>query len=209
MLNNKGYGFTLIILFSIIVITLAVFLFKLKIYRILSQDFYIYGEIKKCYHEYYKYVFQRQNWEKQIIYSNISNYSLVSQFNDSIGGIITSNYFKVPFYIDDYFCRKDKVNISFKGEWTNLSINYPISDLLNAEEKFDPARVQGCIKNCDYTNYDTLVVSCLYEIDGYKLVNTSFPVLVGNRIYVDLALQKDGTTLLYPFYLGTYEFLCS
>jgi hypothetical protein len=109
---------------------------------------------------------------------------------------------------------KEDINITYPSRKINVFINYPLKDLLIAEQGFNPIELQQCLDNADCSNkrqlFDGIIASCISSLDlnGFRLRNSSVPLLVGNQIYTGLEICDNGITVLLPFNLGIYSFFC-
>jgi len=214
VVNNKGYVFTPIVLFFLILVVLMVYLFRQGMISSVQQSSRIQGVIDKAYYNYEKEVSILVNDFKLIAYGNLSDSVLISSFNDSLGGILLSNNPVVPLNVQGTSVFSDLANVSYNSTTINVSLNYPVSDLINANSSFNPLFIQQCLDNNDCEGsreqYDSVFSSCIkgFVVSNFNLTNNSVPLLVGSVISVDLILTNNETTLLFPFKLGKFFFDC-
>lgn len=212
MLNNKGYVFTPLILLFFILITITVFSFKQSLINSVNEASELQGIMDNYYYNYSKEVLTLINNFKERAYTNLSNSLQVPLFNSSVNGLIISDNSLVPLLVPlkEY---KGKVNLTFKEQFVNVTINYPVASLLNAEAYFSTNSIQQCLtlKECMNNRevFDTILLECLYSYSpgGFNIRNLTVPELAGGVIYVNLSFYSNGMTLIHPFILKNNPFL--
>ncbi len=212
MLNNKGYVFVSVAVLFIVLIAVVSFSFKEKVLNEVNRGSVIEGMMDKCYYNYSKYVINLVDNFKETAYGNLSHYALVSSYNSSLGGTITTDYPLLNITVPQFDCFNGDVNMTFPSKKKDVAINYPIESLLEAVSLFKEEDVESCIKegNCNNSNLEYLLMNCIKdkEYGKFLLRNCSIPVQQGNVIYVNLCLYNDNMTLLYPFNMGLFSFSC-
>jgi len=214
VINNKGYVFTPMLLLFLVVISLTVVLFKQGLTGSVNEASQLQGVMDNVFYNYTKHSISSFNQFKLLVYGNMSNSSLVSDFNDSTGGYLNQNNPIVPLTLETRFYQKRDINISYPETAINVTFNYPLSDLLVVEDSFNPVVIQQCIDSNDCSSnrgsFDVIFSSCLeaIEINGFDVVNSSVPLLIGDTIYSGIAFLRNETTFLFPFDLGTFLFSC-
>ncbi len=214
MINNKGYVFTPVIMLIIIFIALTVFSLKKTMDDSVNQAGLIMGLMDKINYNYTKQVINLIDDFKLLAYENLSNSSLVDSFNNSKGGIITTDNPSFELLIPARTFNENIVNITYKSRIENVTIEYPISSLIKAKEEFNEEEIQTCLNNNECSSkreqYDILLKNCLDNIskNSFLLRNSTIPLLIGNSIIVNLEFYNKGMTLLFPFKLGTFNFNC-
>ena len=213
MVNNKGYVFTSVILMLFILITLSIVLFKDKLSSSVNQASFVQGVMDNIDYNYTSLIIQHVTDFKANIYGNLSNSSLIQEYNASLDGILLSNNPQVPLLIEKVVYTRGIVNVTYPLKIVQVGVDYPVTDLLIAESAFNPQVIQECLDAAQCSNnkeqFDSLLVQCFPVINGFIVGNYSVPQLFGSDLYVDLILFRDKMTLLYPFQLrNPFIFSC-
>ena len=185
MVNNKGYVFMPLILILFILISLAVVVFNHKLIDSVNQASHVQEVIDSIKYNYTKYVMNLTELSKLSIYQNISNSSLIADTS-------------MLLYIKEKHYSRGVVNVSFPAFTINISVSYPLSDLLTAKEQFN-STIQSCLdaNNCSFQCFNK-------GINGFSI---NYSSIIGLNVY-DVVLFNDKMTLLYPYWLGNYNFSC-
>jgi hypothetical protein len=212
--NNKGYVFTPLMLVLLIVITIVIVSFKQTINSSNNELLINTGLMDNILNNHSKTNALLVDGFKEQAYSNISNYSTISLFNQSIGGLLNSNNPVISFYLSKQEYSLSQVNMTFPAQELNISLNYPLSDIILAADSFNQQLIQQCLyeNNCSVNRAvaGSLLVNCLSSIKlaDFNIRNQSVPLLLGSDLYADLALFNEGMTLLYPYFFGCFVFSC-
>ena len=142
MLNNKGYVFVSVAVLFIILIAVVSFSFKEKVLNEVNRGSVIEGMMDKCYYNYSKYVINLVDNFKETAYGNLSHYALVSSYNSSLGGTITTDYPLLNITVPQFDCFNGDVNMTFPSKKKDVAINYPIESLLEAVSLFKEEDVE-------------------------------------------------------------------
>ncbi|HLE06011.1 MAG TPA: hypothetical protein VI790_01550 [Candidatus Nanoarchaeia archaeon] len=213
-MNNKCYVFTPLLVLLFIFITIVVVSIKQGLISSVNQLVIVDGFMDKSYYNHSKLIINEANSLKTLVYSNISDLSLIDTLNDSLGGLLISDDLLVPLSVPALFYHSGFVNVSYTACSVNVSVSYPLTGLLSAYNSLDLSFIQGCLntKGCSSNRglFSSILIECLndYSAGGFGLFNSSIPLLVGSSISVDLVFSNSGITSIYPFSIGSFVFSC-